>query len=992
MRLGSRTKKIFAILSLFSFLGSFALPFSFVYAQTQAGSASSIVTAIMGCSGVGTQISTKLSEVFDGEISKDGKEVPTKDGKTSELNKKEKCWDAIGYAAAKTALAALTQTTINYINSGFKGNPYWARNEGSLLRSIGDQEIYSFVSELNNTEKYPFGPEIAQSLATFYGCDDMLDNGACFRDMAVFTLADDIGSNWEDFATDFSVGGWQGWLSLTQNPYNNPIGFNFEASREINRRTDQKQQSLENELLQNGGFLSVKKCVAYFRMEKITSITKDGASVTSYKKVLDENGKPIIDTVQSEDTSSGKEILYYDTNGNPVYDNGDISSSFDYQYSYLGQIDNCARYETTTPGSVISDQINLHLGSSVRQLELADEMNESLAAVFDALINKLVYDGLDSLETASLGTTQSGGYGSNNSYYNTNGTDSWYIDPLAPVDLYLRLRCMQSGGIIPGADIGDHGDFWGGLYDGTPPTPGIVGGTGAIGYEDIAGGIDGEVAGIEGGVTGTATGYADPGADDPTYAGPVTVFGITGGISGPLSGLSDPNPPCKTDIALTEEYISVLTQARDSIAEGLLPVLRKIDKTLPEPDIGWQDRVYNEYIKQRDYLMQTTSAEDFIGLLYSLPLSGIVAGISHALGYCPECDIEQERETAISSLDAIYPREIQRINYDIEHFNLPSAPVARAERDKITTYEAVLDSYSAAISAQQSNLARLNYINSQLPLYGLKDSAENATLMERLQATYAYASPTMATQSAIDTAKVEITNTSIDLESAKNILPIIESEVSSCSYPFACHTAIQSNEISKIGSHRSVLTSSLAVGGVVDAFVDPFDENSTMYGLINYCYPDGLTLNGTANAEYSATFWVGGTTFTSLCSLSYLQNRGIGTTDTETKDLIYLVHQYKNKQLLPIDDSANPYSVYYPFPNPPYNPWGIYQVLDPIAGDTPISIDGYDFSGGSNIYSNYLSLEARLYFMWVGSNSGDSVRRIKINPFIKAYPNSEYGG
>ncbi len=992
MKLGIKIKKTFSIISILSILATFSLPFSYTYAQTQAGSYSSVITAVMGCSGAGEKISSLLSSIFEGESSDQiSGGVKTTDEKTKEQSKKEKCWDAIGYAAAKTALAALTQTTINYINSGFEGNPYFALHENSLLASIGNQEVYSFVSELKNPEKYPFGPEIAQSIATTYDCKDPLDNGACFRDTAVFTLAEDIGENWKDFGDDFSVGGWEGWLSTTQNPHNNPIGFNFEASKEINRRVDKEQSTIKEEITTNGGFLSVKKCVAYYQVNKVKTTTKDG-TFTSYEKVLDKNGNPVISTVEAVDTGGDKEILYYNNAGNPVYDTGDISSSWDYQYSYLGEIDHCARYETTTPGSVISDQINIHLGSSVRQLELADEMNESLGAVFDALINKLVYDGLDALQTVSLETTQSGGYGSNTSYFDSNNDSSWYTDPLAPVDLYLALRCLEAGSIIPGSDIGGHTGFWGGLYGGAEdPGIDIPGGTGGIGYEDLIGGIDGEIAELEDG--DEATGYADPGVDDADYGGPATVFGVTGGTKGAYGDLITSEPPCKTDIARTEEYIEVLKQARGLVSRELLPLLRKLDKTLPEPDVGWETRVYTEYLSQRDTISQTLDADlTKLNYLSMIPLAGIVTGL-----IAPK-KIESANQ-AIESLDTQYIRELDKIKYDINHHNIPSAPVARVETQKIPTYEEVSDAYNQVIAAQQANLARLNYINSELPSYIESKNPENAILMDRLQSTYSYASPNLATESTIETTITEIDNIDIDIQTAKNILPVIEEEALLCNgwnSKFACHDPINTNELSKIASKRSLLTSpGVTVAGDIAAEGYYNIEENTLLGLIRFCWPDGVNVSTSAYSAYSSGFYGDATMGNpSLCTTGYLIDKGLGATEQEAKDYIYLVYQYKNKLLVPIDETANPYSIYYPFPNPPYNPWTMYQLLDPIEGDVAISVDNYLFPQGQNIYSNYLSPEARIFFHWVGevSDDDDRTRRLHINPFIKAYYNSEEYG
>lgn len=67
----------------------------------------------------------------------------------------------------------------------------------------------------------------------------------------------------------------------------------------------------------------------------------------------------------------------------------------------------CARYSTITPGSVIADQLGTTLGSTFRQLEAVDEINEVVSGFF----NKLV-DGLFKKNTGLFGLgSLAGGYG-----------------------------------------------------------------------------------------------------------------------------------------------------------------------------------------------------------------------------------------------------------------------------------------------------------------------------------------------------------------------------------------------------------------------------------------------------------------------------------------------------------------------------------------------------------------------------------------------------
>ena len=44
-------------------------------------------------------------------------------------------------------------------------------------------------------------------------------------------------SDWRKFNNDFGVGGWAGWLAMTQIPANNPVGFAMLTQQELNKNT-----------------------------------------------------------------------------------------------------------------------------------------------------------------------------------------------------------------------------------------------------------------------------------------------------------------------------------------------------------------------------------------------------------------------------------------------------------------------------------------------------------------------------------------------------------------------------------------------------------------------------------------------------------------------------------------------------------------------------------------------------------------------------------
>ena len=101
-----------------------------------------------------------------------------------------------------------------------------------------------------------------------------------------------------------------------------------------------------------------------------------------------------------DDTSP---FIANDLNG----DGGVDAQETEQQLAAYNEIHICERWETLTPGKVASDQIGLALGTKYRQAELGQALGNSISAIFDALLNKLVDDGLSALgEAAGLPVQQ----------------------------------------------------------------------------------------------------------------------------------------------------------------------------------------------------------------------------------------------------------------------------------------------------------------------------------------------------------------------------------------------------------------------------------------------------------------------------------------------------------------------------------------------------------------------------------------------------------
>ncbi len=171
------------------------------------------------------------------------------------LINKEGVMDAVFFTLGKVAVQTMTQSIINWINSGFRGSPAFITDLEGFLLDIADQTAGQFI----------YGNEALRGLCSPFALDVRIALDMSYRtssnDYQAACRLSDVASNIENFLYgSFSEGGWAGWLELTQNPSNSPIGAYFEAEAALQARIV-NAQGQELKLLDWGdGFLSFKVC------------------------------------------------------------------------------------------------------------------------------------------------------------------------------------------------------------------------------------------------------------------------------------------------------------------------------------------------------------------------------------------------------------------------------------------------------------------------------------------------------------------------------------------------------------------------------------------------------------------------------------------------------------------------------------------------------------------------------------------------------------
>lgn len=159
--------------------------------------------------------------------------------------------DSIARMAIRGLIQSFTGSVIKWVNSGFHGGPSFVTDPAQFFINVGDRVAGDFIQSSDlDFMCDPFSIRLALNL----------NYSSSFKDEVKCTLTDVI-DNVENFKNDFTQGGWDGWLSMTQNASNNPYGQLLMAKAEMSQRMAKAVGLKESELSMGGGFLSWRDCL-----------------------------------------------------------------------------------------------------------------------------------------------------------------------------------------------------------------------------------------------------------------------------------------------------------------------------------------------------------------------------------------------------------------------------------------------------------------------------------------------------------------------------------------------------------------------------------------------------------------------------------------------------------------------------------------------------------------------------------------------------------
>lgn len=250
----------------------------------------------------------------------------------------------VGKQLAQRMIDDIVQSTIKWANTGFDGNPAFITDPKKYFGDIANGVV---GDEINKTAFgflcSPFQAQIRLSLVKQYTENE--SNYQC-------TLSE-IGVNIENFYEDFDQGGWGAWIKMTQEEQNNPQGAFLKAKLDIDNRLASALSISKDDRTLNTGFMNKTTC-------------------------LKRNQPP----------SMSEMARYYDADAEEAQN---ILNEYPNWDPYK-EATACLEEEVTTPGSVISKQLNDALGTGLDKLISADDIDSLASALLAGLLQRHVFN------------------------------------------------------------------------------------------------------------------------------------------------------------------------------------------------------------------------------------------------------------------------------------------------------------------------------------------------------------------------------------------------------------------------------------------------------------------------------------------------------------------------------------------------------------------------------------------------------------------------
>jgi len=269
--------------------------------------------------------------------------------------------DAAVETLKRQILNMMVDQIVNWIQGG--GEPKFITDWPAFFREAVDQAGGKFLQQMGLSQLC--SPFKALLSAGFIPIPTFTTRTSC-------TLTQ-VGVNLEAFLKSFENGGWIAWNEMILKPQNNVYGAYIMAWDQYEIEKSAAEKSAAAEAQAGKGFLGVKECVEWDSSQAIATCSE------VYTNCKNQGA--------SSEECSQLEKQCYDQN----------------------QI--CKKERTKTPGSVVGDLAAQAMGSDIPYILSMKDAKGYVAAITNAILNRVFAEGLSELKTALTSNNRGSGGG-----------------------------------------------------------------------------------------------------------------------------------------------------------------------------------------------------------------------------------------------------------------------------------------------------------------------------------------------------------------------------------------------------------------------------------------------------------------------------------------------------------------------------------------------------------------------------------------------------
>ncbi|MEK7629960.1 MAG: hypothetical protein AAB432_01070 [Patescibacteria group bacterium] len=265
-------------------------------------------------------------------------------------------------------LDTLIDQTTAWIRGDSTGQPLYTQNFGKVVQDAAQAAVGDTLQEIGLAQLCRpldrFKLQIALQQPTF--------------SRQISCTLDQVVDNVDNFFSNFENGGWIAYQELLK-PQNNDIGRFLLTYDELLSKQGKQAEAQRQEAQASQGTISIKRCLQWTRE------WNDG--LTIQRDVLPLNGSGSASQIPWDDA--------YNSLNNPPPTNPAQEGPWI-----------CTNDQITTPGTFVGESLKQTVGSDFSYIINAQDIADVAGAVLDAMINRVIKEGVKGFSSPTLSKTQ----------------------------------------------------------------------------------------------------------------------------------------------------------------------------------------------------------------------------------------------------------------------------------------------------------------------------------------------------------------------------------------------------------------------------------------------------------------------------------------------------------------------------------------------------------------------------------------------------------